>query len=297
VALSVLATFVLGLSRLLPAMLRVQQQIQNMKMALPFGEMAARLVQSMTDSSPVPRKRDFLEGLTIESGTLKMQNVSFHFPSSSNLIDNVTIEFRPEETTVIVGSSGAGKTTLIDLISGIREPSAGKVLWSNVDLKLAMKASALRIGYVCQDMNLVRGTLSENILMNRMYISERDLHEVIRTCELEKLLANLEEGFETKLGDGQRVLSGGEIQRIGLARAIVGLPQILLLDEFTSNLDVDTESRILANLLPTIENSILIAVAHRRSAIEKFDRAICLSNGKITFDGPTKTWLRLTEDS
>jgi len=297
VALSVLATFVLGLSRLIPALFRIQQQFQQIRISMPFGRSAAELIQSMGDfalsTSKAPR-----EGFdSLEDKVLKLESVSFRFELSEEVISSISTEFRTNQTTVIVGTSGAGKTTLVDLISGFRDPSQGRILWKNLELKRAVRAGQLRIGYVAQDAKLISGTLRENILMNRSQITDKQIREAIRICNLGPLIASLENGEETQLGEGQRILSGGEVQRIGLARAIVQEPQLLILDEFTSSLDLETESKILQNLLKDVKNSIVISVAHRTSAISHFDRVIQLADKTISFDGATKVWLSRQEST
>lgn len=297
VALSVLATFVLGLSRLIPALFRIQQQFQQIRISMPFGRSAAELIQSMGDfaSSTLKAPREGFDSL--EDKVLKLESVSFRFELSEEVISSISTEFRTNQTTVIVGTSGAGKTTLVDLISGFRDPSQGRILWKNLELKRAVRVGQLRIGYVAQDAKLISGTLRENILMNRSQITDKQIREAIRICNLGPLIASLENGEETQLGEGQRILSGGEVQRIGLARAIVQEPQLLILDEFTSSLDLETESKILQNLLKDVKNSIVISVAHRTSAISHFDRVIQLVDKTISFDGATKVWLSMQKST
>lgn len=292
VALGVLATFVLGLTRLIPAVLRIQQQANNMRMAFPFGRGAAELIKSSRRRILNAEEGVAIIGDVSDSNRLVLEKVSFNFPAQGEVLSDLSTEFSSEEKTVIVGSSGAGKTTLIDLISGIRGQSAGRVLWRGTDLNSAIKSGQVKIGYVPQDVKLISGSLRDNVLMNRRQISDAQIDDTMRICDLLPLVESLEQGENTQLGDGKRILSGGEIQRIGLARAIVHKPDILILDEFTSSLDVGTEETIFRHLFRNLHNTIVISVAHRNSAIEKFDRVVELSKGTISFDGKAEVWLK-----
>lgn len=291
IALGVLATFVLSLTRLIPAVLRIQQQANSMRMAFPYGRGAAELIELSRREIPRAEEGTKIDD-TRDSKKVILEKVSFNFPAQGEVLSDVSTEFSSEKKTVIVGSSGAGKTTLIDLISGVRDQSAGKVLWRGADLKLAIESGQVRIGYVSQDVKLISGSLRDNILMNRRQISDEQIVETMRICDLLPLVESLEQREKTPLGDGIRILSGGEIQRIGLARAIVHKPEILILDEFTSSLDVETEKTIFMHLFRNLENTIVVSVAHRNSAIERFDRVVELNKGTISFDGKAELWLK-----
>jgi ABC-type multidrug transport system fused ATPase/permease subunit len=294
VALSVLATFVLGLSRLIPAILRIQQQVQNMRMSFPFGRSAAKLIAQIDTAASNQQESSSARSFLGKIGVLKLHKVSFSFEANVPILFDVCAEFRTNQSTVIVGASGAGKTTLIDIISGIRVPAKGNVTWSGVELNSLANTGELKIGYVSQDVKLFNGSLKENILMDRRQVTDEQYRQAIKICELDEIILRLEDGENTRLGDGQRLLSGGEIQRIGIARAIIVRPHILILDEFTSNLDMNAEKKILGNLLDNMKSdTIIISIAHRISAIKKFDRVIELSTGRIFFDGSTESWLKI----
>jgi ABC-type multidrug transport system fused ATPase/permease subunit len=292
VALSVLATFVLGLTRLLPAILRIQQIVNSMRMALPLAKVAAELVEVAMTNDNSHATENFNQLLIDCENKLVLDKVSFEFEQSNQVLEEINIEFTPKQTTVIVGPSGTGKTTLLDIISGIRVQSSGSVKWSGLDLKSAIRGGQLKIGYVPQEVKLINGTLIDNVLMNRNQISVSQVREAFQVCDLDSLVKDMGETNEIQLGDGERRLSGGEIQKIGLARAIVANPQILILDEFTSSLDLNSEGIILRKLFEYLTNTIVISVAHRKSAIKRFDRVLELSHGRISFDGPTELWTR-----
>jgi len=290
VALSVLATFVLALTRLLPAILRIQQTVNSMKMALPVSKVAAELIEVAAASTDFNTTGDIKKPFLEYENKLVLEKVSFEFEPSNRVLEEIDIKFDSQQTTVIVGASGTGKTSLLDVASGARVQSSGSVTWSGLDLQSAIRNGNLKIGYVPQDVRLINGTLLDNVLMNRTEISDARVSETLRVCDLDLLVKSLGEKKDFQLGDGQRSLSGGEIQKIGLARAIVANPQVLILDEFTSSLDVNSEEKILMDLFEYLEDTIVISVAHRKTAIRRFDRVIELSHGRVSFDGPTEFW-------
>lgn len=217
--------------------------------------------------------------------TIKLVNAVFSY-NEKKILDNLSVDFKKGELTAIVGLSGIGKSTLLDVISGIREASAGKIFFNNVPShELDEKFLKEKIGYVGQEPLVFYDTVKENITFFKRNASEDEIERVLQMSALKEFISNLPQGLDTGLGERGLTISGGERQRIGLARVLLKNPEVLLLDECTNSLDLTTESIIYDNIKNTSRDRIVIVVAHRFSTINGFDRILVLHNGKFIEEG------------
>lgn len=222
----------------------------------------------------------------VHGAELGFDRVSFRHTARSQGLDSVSFRAPPGSTTGIVGTSGAGKTTLVRLALRLIDPQGGAVTIDGQDLR-AVKQSALRraVALVPQDVALFNDTLRVNIAFGRPEASEDDIWAAADDAELGVFIRGLPDGMETKVGERGLKLSGGERQRVGLARALLTNPRLLILDEATSALDSRTEAAIQATLRRLRGGRTTLVVAHRLSTIADADQILVLKNGRIVEHG------------
>ena len=217
--------------------------------------------------------------------------VSFKYKSSlSFALEEISLSIESPIFLGIVGSTGSGKSTFIDLLLGLLEPTSGTIFLNHKQFnKYSRKELSARVGYVPQDVYLLDDTITRNIALG-VKDSEIDLDRIKRAAEIAEIsnfvTTDLDQGYNSIVGERGAKLSGGQVQRIGIARALYNDPEIMILDEGTSNLDQRTESKILANLVENKKIKILIIVAHRLMTTQKCNKLIMLKDGKL-FDTGT----------
>jgi ABC-type bacteriocin/lantibiotic exporter with double-glycine peptidase domain len=286
VALSVIATFVLAASRIVPAIMRMQQQLNVIQAGVPYAlEMADLLLEeqqgsSFLDCDPTGSQ---LTRIISSHNFLDLKDLSLEIQGEMFLRD-LNLRVERGDKLVIVGESGAGKTLLLDIMAGIKVPTKGVLGSSGYSLEDAKKFGLIKVGYVPQYVGLIKGTIRDNIILFRENINEADILDSIEFSSLAELILKLPMGLDSEIGDGGISISGGERQRIGLARALAGKPNLLLLDEFTSNLDLNTEREVISKIIEKLPNTTIVSVAHRMGAREGFERVIQLSKGRIVSD-------------
>jgi ABC-type multidrug transport system fused ATPase/permease subunit len=222
-------------------------------------------------------------------GRIDVDRLCFHYDGSSALVlKELSLSIRCGESIGIVGPTGAGKTTLVDLILGLHTPSSGEIRIDGVPLLEIRRRWQDRIGYVPQSLYLIDDTLRRNIALG---VPERDIDEgavrdAVRTAQLERLVDGLDQGLDTEVGERGVRLSGGERQRVAIARALYHQPDVLVLDEATASLDPATERELTTAIESLRGRKTLIVIAHRLSTVERCDRLLLLRNGRIEAEGP-----------
>ncbi|MEI9957025.1 MAG: ABC transporter ATP-binding protein [Ferruginibacter sp.] len=221
--------------------------------------------------------------------TLAFKNVTFqHQTASHKAIDNISFDARVGETVAFVGPSGSGKSTLMKLLVGLYRPLQGKILYNNLDeTEIHFDDLRNQIGFVTQDTNLFSGTIKENLLFVNPGASDELLNDVLKKASCVQLLARAEKGLDTMIGEGGLKLSGGEKQRISIARALLREPHLLIFDEATSALDSLTEEEITNTIkdISSAKGQITILIAHRLSTIMHADRIYVLERGVVAETG------------
>jgi ATP-binding cassette subfamily C protein len=198
------------------------------------------------------------------------------------VLDRVSFDCPAGGITVLVGRSGAGKTTIIDLLIGFHAPQAGTIRIDGVPLEaLSMRRWRSMIGYVPQDLSLLHGTIYDNVSLGDTSISREDVMEALRLAGADQFIADLPDGLDTDAGVMGAKLSGGQRQRISLARALVQKPKLLILDEVTSALDEETEAAICANITGLAGRFTIIAITHRPAWARIAQRIYTVGNGKV----------------
>jgi ATP-binding cassette, subfamily B, bacterial len=224
---------------------------------------------------------------TIEK--LAFQDVSFkHLTASNYALSNISFETGRGETIAFVGPSGAGKTTLVKLLVGLYPPQTGRVLYNGISsIDINVDELRERIGFVTQDTQLFSGTIRENLLFVNPSATDDECMEVLHKASCQTLLARAPEGLDTVIGEGGVKVSGGEKQRLSIARALLRRPNLLVFDEATSSLDSLTEEEITSTIrdVSTSSELITILIAHRLSTIMHADRIHVLERGQIVESG------------
>ena len=215
---------------------------------------------------------------------IHVEDVSFSY-ENKEVLQSVRLTIKRGEKIAFVGESGSGKSTLTKILVGLLKYDKGNILFDDEPLKnISLESLYEKVSYLSQDTPVFDGTIRENLVFDRE-VSENDIHVCLEKTHLLSLLAALDKGVETKIGEKGTCLSGGEKQRLALARLWFDNSDIVVLDEATSALDNVTEGIIMKNVLEQIKHATVIAVAHRLTSIREFDRIIVFRNGKIVDNG------------
>ena len=220
---------------------------------------------------------------------ISLKNISFKFDGSDKIILNdISCEIKKGQSIGIIGKTGSGKTTLIDIILGVLQPTNGKIFVDNEEINENNLANwHSQIGYIPQDIYLIDDSIKKNIAIGieEKEIDENTLNEAIKIARLEDFIQNLPQGINSKVGERGIKVSGGEKQRISIARAFYNKPSIIIMDEATSSLDNLTEKEFMESIDRVKNNATLIIIAHRLSTIKQCDFVFLLSEGKIKDQG------------
>jgi ABC-type multidrug transport system fused ATPase/permease subunit len=290
-AVSILAIFLAAGSRIAPAILRIQNSAITIKGSLGAAEPTLSLIDELAQ---IPFSHNYSDADSLDLvhkdfiGRVKVSNLSFKYPERENhAIKDVNIEISHGEFVAIVGSSGAGKTTFVDCLLGVLEPTRGTVNISGLTPIEAVKRWPGAVGYVPQDIAIINGTIRENVAMGfPVSLATDDLVlDAIEMADLTHFVEGLDEGLDTQVGDRGTKLSGGQRQRLGIARALFTKPSLLVLDEATSALDGETEANITNVLLNLAKKVTVVVVAHRLSTVKEADAVLYFEDGQIACNG------------
>ncbi|MBX4958970.1 glucan ABC transporter ATP-binding protein/ permease [Rhizobium lentis] len=219
-------------------------------------------------------------------GAVEFRDVSFGFGNSSQGLHNVSFSVKAGQTVAIVGPTGAGKTTLVNLLQRVYDPQGGQILVDGTDItKVTRKSLRRHIATVFQDAGLLNRSISDNIRLGREGASEEDMRRAAEAAAAADFIETREDRYDTHVGERGNKLSGGERQRIAIARAILKDAPILVLDEATSALDVETEARVKAAIDNLRQNRTTFIIAHRLSTVREADMVLFLDDGRVVEQG------------
>lgn len=288
-AVATLTIFLAAGTRIAPAVLRVQQGLMQVSRSLGAAKPTLDLIENLGNEkmrSDVENDADFLHHDF--SPTATMTNVCFRYPDSNNpALFDINLEIAPGTVVAIVGPSGAGKTTLTDLLLGVLEPTSGEIRVSGLTPSDVSTKWPGAVSYVPQDVVVSNGTIHSNISLGfpPVLSNEQLVWESIKTSQLEEFVLSLPDKEWTRVGDRGSSLSGGQRQRLGIARALFTRPKFLVLDEATSALDGETEANISSAIQALKGQVTVVLIAHRLSTVREADQVIYLENGKIVSIG------------
>ena len=220
---------------------------------------------------------------------LKVDQIHFGYPDKNQkIINNLTFYIDKKDVVGITGGSGSGKTTLVDIILGLLYPSKGSIKNFGVDIRTFLKSWRKKIGYVPQNLSLIDSSIKDNICLGHLEneIDFKLLEKCINISELNYFVDTLPDGLETNVGHLGKKISGGQLQRIGIARALYQNPDILIFDEATNALDINVEDKLIKNLKKFSKDLTIILISHRPSVLKNCNKILLIENGKIKFEGP-----------
>ncbi len=271
-------SFITAMLMLLAPLKRLTEVNSPLQRGLASAESVFQLLDEQAEEDAGKRS------IQRASGRLEFDRVSFAYPGSGReALEGVSIRIEPGETVALVGPSGGGKTTFVNLIPRFYEPTAGRILVDGVDLReIALGSLRANIALVSQDVTLFNDTVAANIAYGRMGGADRAAVEAAaRAAHALDFIREMPQGFDTLIGENGVRLSGGQRQRLAIARAVLKDAPILLLDEATSALDSESERHVQAALDELMRGRTTIVIAHRLSTIEHADRIVVLQRGRI----------------
>jgi ABC-type multidrug transport system fused ATPase/permease subunit len=288
-ATATLSVFLAAGSRVAPAVLRLQQSALQIRNSIGAAEPAFELINeigagAVRDSIQPSRE---IDGEKF-SASVDINQISFRYPDAdSETLSEITLRIQPGEMIAFVGPSGAGKTTLVDLILGVLKPDEGTIRVSGLDPIDAIAKWPGEIGYVPQDVVIVNGTIKENIVMgfHPDSISDSEVFDALEVAHLRDFVEALPDKLNTEVGERGTKLSGGQRQRLGIARAMLTKPKLLVLDEATSSLDGETEAAISESIKALAGKITVAIIAHRLSTVRDANKVIYLEKGKAVAIG------------
>ena len=288
-AVATLAIFLAAGTRIAPAVLRVQQGSITIRGALGQAAPTLDLMDALGDAPMIENVDDTVdvihEGFIAEIHVMSASLTYPHKPTPA--ISNISLMIPSGSAIAFVGPSGAGKTTIIDVLLGVLNPDEGSVLISGLPPLLAVSKWPGAVSYVPQDVVIAAGTIRENVALG--YPPEAATDELVmsalKVAHLDEFVANLPLGIDTQVGERGAKISGGQRQRLGIARAMFTRPHLLVLDEATSSLDGETEASI-SEAIQALRGSItVVMIAHRLSTVRNADMVVYLSEGKVLATG------------
>jgi ATP-binding cassette subfamily B protein len=281
-SLGVLVAFFLYLNRFLaPIQLLVQQYNTYQQ-----GQASVLKLRGLLETPPEVAERPDAVELPPIHGEIVFDHVSFGYDPNVQVIHDVDIRIAPGETVAFVGSTGAGKSTLAKLITRFYDPTAGRVLIDGHDLTgVTFRSLRSQLGVVPQEPFLFAGTVRDNISFARPSASEAEVTEAVRAVGLSDVVDRLPDGLDSVVHERGQSLSSGERQLLALARAFLAQPRVLVLDEATSNLDLQSETKIEAALDVLLHARTAVLIAHRLSTAMKADRIVVIEGGEVVETG------------
>lgn len=284
----ILTVFAAAIVRLMPCATRINNQLNNIIYFEPFlmgvsDNLQEEIKGENTDMS-FARESDKKLPLKRE---IRLENITYAYPNTDKLIfDKADMRIPIGKAVGIVGTSGAGKTTVVDILLGLLELKTGVIYADDTDIKSDYRAWLKNIGYIPQMIFMLDDTIRSNVAFGvpEDKISEERVWEVLKEAQLDEYVRSLPEGLDTKIGERGIRISGGQRQRIGIARALYGDPDVLILDEATSALDNDTEAAIMESINNLHGKKTLVIIAHRLQTIEKCDIVYRVEDGKAVVE-------------
>ena len=283
--IATIGLFAAATFRLLPSIIRMINNIQQIHFTLPvLNNLSEEFkIQNLIKEISNDQKLNF----SIKKDLI-LNNISFKYENNENeVLNNINLKIEHGSIIGIKGPSGVGKTTIINIILGLLKPNNGQVLVDGVDINQNLSSWQKNIGYVAQDTFLIDDSIKRNIAFGQVdsKIDNRKISSSIEKAQLSNFVKTLPHDLETVVGEKGVEISGGQKQRLGIARALYNDPSILIFDESTSSLDEATERNFLQSINKIKKDKTVIFVTHRKSVLNDCDKIFCLDAGNIIFSG------------
>jgi ATP-binding cassette subfamily B multidrug efflux pump len=282
VSIGVIATFINYGQNFVNPLRQLANLYNSIQAALAGAERVFQVIDTASELEDAP------DAVSLDAlrGDVRLEHVDFGYRPDRPIIKDMTLEAKPGETLALVGPTGAGKTTIINLLTRFYEINGGSISIDDTDIRDIKRGDLRRaLGLVLQDTFLFSGTVMENIRYGRLEASDEEVMDAARIAEADHFIHQLPQGYQTNLSERAANLSQGQRQRLAIARAILADPAILILDEATSSVDTRTEVRIQKALLKLMKGRTSFVIAHRLSTIRDADQVIVINDGAIVEKG------------
>jgi ATP-binding cassette subfamily B protein/subfamily B ATP-binding cassette protein MsbA len=282
----ILVAFILYINRFFDPIRDIFRRFDALQSTMASGERILTLLDSDVEVEDQPEAK----ALPKIQGAIRFENVSFHYSDDPDgeapVLHQINLEVQPGETLALVGETGAGKTTIVKLLSRFHDPTEGRILVDGIDLR-SVKQASLRsqMGVVLQDPFLFNGSVEENIRFGRLAATSEQVQAAAKAVGAHDFITHLKHGYQTSVEEGGVLLSVGQRQLISFARALLADPRILVLDEATSSVDTQTELIIQEALARLLKGRTAFVIAHRLSTITSADRIVVIHDGRIVEQG------------
>ena len=264
--------------------------VRFLGMILPMiavaGASAERIFE-IIDTVPEVSEAPNAPALHIQRGHVRFENVSFSYGREHHVLQDVSFEALPNQVIALVGATGSGKTSIINLVPRFYDPTAGRILIDDIDIRsVTIHSLRTQIGMVLQETTLFAASIRENIVFGRPQATQEEIEAAARAAQAHDFIMNAKDGYDTEVGERGITLSGGQKQRISIDRALLNDPRILILDDATSSVDSTTEHLIQLALERVMQGRTTFVIAHRLSTIQRADLILLLDKGRIAARGP-----------
>ncbi len=283
--------FALFMAALL-SLIRPFKKLSQVNSIMQQAVAASTRIYDVLDTQPTIQEKRGVTQLPLFKNSVVFENVWFNY-AEQDVLKGINLEVKKGQMLAVVGPSGVGKSTLVDLIPRFYDPRQGKILIDGVDIReVTIKSLRRQVGIVTQETILFNDTVKANIAYGNFSASQREIEEAAVKAGAHDFIRNLPQGYDTFIGDRGMKISGGERQRIAIARALLKNPPILILDEATSQLDLKSERVVQAALDKLIEGRTVFVVAHRLSTVRNATRIVFLDEGRIVEEGSHEELLK-----
>jgi len=279
----VLVAFILYIDRFFDPIRDLSRRYDTLQSTMIGWERIMGLLDTPVEVQDAPQAGE----LPVIQGEVTFEQVSFHYSDDpAPILTNIDLRIHPGETVALVGETGAGKTTLVKLLSRFHDPTQGRILVDGHDLRAVTQASLRRqMGVVLQDPFLFNGTVTENIRFGRLEATDEEVEAAAKAVGAHEFISHLRKGYDTSVEEGGALLSVGQRQLLSFARALLADPRILILDEATSSVDTQTEQVIQRALARLLRGRTSFVIAHRLSTVTNADRIVVIHDGRIIEQG------------
>ncbi|MCI5053644.1 MAG: ABC transporter transmembrane domain-containing protein [Pelagibacteraceae bacterium] len=260
--------------------------LAGINLGIQEGLTAAKRIYEIIDQKNEVYQDDKLEKLKITNGEIQLKNISFNYPDGTKALENLTLEIKGKTSAALVGLSGGGKSTILNLIPRFYNLKEGEINIDNQNINyVQLKSLREKISLVSQDIVLFDDTIKANISFGNISATEEEIIEAAKKAAAHEFIESLKDGYDTVIGEAGIKLSGGQKQRLSIARAILKNSPIILLDEATSALDTESESLVQKAIENLISDKTTIIIAHRLSTIKNVNKIFVIDNGRVAEQG------------